>query len=132
MSLQIEPIHKIKIKVGIQKDGPLQKFIANTWYEHMDKYVPMDSGDLASMVSISTNGKYVIYEVPYAEYQWRGERKDGTHKINEENRNRSKHEQATSRWGVYTRFGTRMKMDKQPYYGINKSIENYIKKRMGL
>ena len=98
MAVKMKPLSTIKVDLGIQESGPVQKFLANTCYLHMDRYVPSDSGDLASIVSISTDGKYIIYEQPYASYQWRGEREDGTHKINEENRNRSMHSLATSHW----------------------------------
>ncbi len=98
MPIIMKPLSTIKIDLGIQESGPIQKFLANSCYLHMDKYVPFDSGDLASIVSISNDGKYIIYNVPYASYQWRGEREDGTRKINESNRNRSKHSLATSHW----------------------------------
>jgi hypothetical protein len=98
MSVQFKPLSTIKVDLGIQEGGPVHKFFTNTCYLHMDKYVPFDSGDLASTVSISNDGKYIIYNMPYASYQWRGEREDGSHKINEENRNRSMHPLATSHW----------------------------------
>lgn len=98
MPLKLKPMSVIKADLGIEKGGPVQKFFANTCYAHMDKYVPMDSGDLASIVSITTDGRYIIYHVPYSVYQYRGERADGTHQIDESNRNRSKHPQATSYW----------------------------------
>lgn len=98
MALKLKPTSQILLDIGLQEGGPAQKFFANTCYNHMDKYVPFDSGDLASISSITADGKYIIYHVPYAQYQWRGERADGTHKINEENRNRSMHPLATSHW----------------------------------
>ena len=98
MGLELRPISKIEADLGVQNGGPVQKFFANACYLHMDKYVPMDSGDLAHIASISNDGKYIIYHVPYSIYQYRGVREDGTHQINEANRNRSKHPQATSYW----------------------------------
>lgn len=132
MALKIEPAKKIKISVGMQKNGPLQKFIANDLYERMDPYVPFDSGDLATMVSITTDGKYIIYEVPYAQYQWRGERADGTHKINEENRNRSMHPKASSHWDshFYISGSGYSQGNEELRWKVNKDVERYIKKRM--
>lgn len=98
MRLELKPISKIKADLGVQEGGPVQKFFANTCYLHMDKYVPFDSGDLAKIASISNDGRYIIYHVPYSVYQYKGVREDGTRPINEENRNRSKHPQATSYW----------------------------------
>lgn len=123
MPVRMKPLSTIKVQLGIQEGGPVQKFLANTCYLHMDKYVPFDSGDLASIVSISTDGKYIIYHVPYASYQWRGEREDGSHKINEENRNRNMHPLATSHWDK--------KMITAEGDDIIKEVADYIKKHGG-
>jgi hypothetical protein len=49
----------------------------------MDKYVPMSDlpsrGDLRTIVNLQTDS--ITYEVPYAEYQYYGMRKDGTHVV---------------------------------------------------
>lgn len=98
MPIKMKPTSVIVTRLGLQEGGPVHKFLTNTCYLHMDKYVPFDSGDLASTVSITTDGTAIIYHMPYAKYQYYGERRDGSHKINEANRNRSKHPDATSFW----------------------------------
>lgn len=78
MSLKIKPTSVIKVDLGIQKGGPVQKFLTDTCYRAMDKYVPKDEGNLRTVVSYGIDGSYIEYEMPYAEYQYYGMRKDGT------------------------------------------------------
>ena len=79
MYLKMKPISVIKVDLGIQPNGPVHKFFTETCYRYMDKYVPMDTGDLRTIVDIKTDS--ITYEVPYAHYQYKGEREDGTHKV---------------------------------------------------
>ena len=80
MAVKIQPISNIKANIGIEPNGKVQKFFTNTCYKHMDKYVPMRNGDLRTIVTLTTDS--ITYEVPYAEYQYKGEREDGSHKVN--------------------------------------------------
>ena len=104
MPVTIKPISQIKVRLGIEPNGRVQKFFTQTCAIHMDKYVPFDEGTLATRVIANgqpTNNvqpSWIIYDVPYARYQYRGMREDGTHKINEANRNRTYHPLATSYW----------------------------------
>ena len=77
MPVSIKPTSQIKAKLGIEPNGRVQKFFTNTCYKHMDKYVPMDEGNLRTIVNIEPN--YITYESPYAKYQYYGVREDGTH-----------------------------------------------------
>ena len=85
MSTQInlKPISTIVANLGLEPNGRVQKFFTNTCYRYMDKYVPMDTGDLRTIVTIGDD--YIDYEMPYAHYQYVGMREDGSHKINPEN-----------------------------------------------
>ena len=47
------------------------KFVASEWSRYFAKYVPMQSGTLRTNISIEPFK--VIYESPYAHYQWEGE-----------------------------------------------------------
>ena len=83
MPVKMQPTSVIKARLGIDPNGRVQKFFTNTCYKHMDKYVPMSdlesAGNLRTIVDIESN--YIIYESPYASYQYYGIRKDGTHKV---------------------------------------------------
>lgn len=79
MSLQMKPTSVIKARLGIDANGKVQKFFTETCYKAMDKYVPMDKGNLRTIVDIDSNT--ITYESNYAKYQYYGEREDGSHKV---------------------------------------------------
>lgn len=79
MPVKLNPTSQIKARLGIDPNGRVQKFFTNTCYKHMDKYVPMDNGDLRTIVDIQANS--ITYEMPYAKYQYYGIREDGTHEV---------------------------------------------------
>lgn len=79
MALKIEPINKIKISLGIQPNGAVQSYFTNLCYKYMDEFVPREYGDLRKNVTITANS--ITYESPYASYQYRGMREDGSHII---------------------------------------------------
>lgn len=79
MPVKIEPVGKIKARLGIEPNGRVQKFFTNTCYKHMDKYVPKDEGNLRIIVDIQPDS--ITYESPYARYQYYGVREDGTHQV---------------------------------------------------
>ena len=79
MPIKMQPTSVIKARLGIEPNGRVQKFFTNTCYKHMDKYVPMDEGNLRTNVSIDSSS--ITYESPYARYQYYGVREDGTHKV---------------------------------------------------
>ena len=80
MPVKLQPTSVIKARLGIDVNGKVQKFFQETCYKHMDKYVPQDNGDLRTNVDLS-NPEYIVYESPYARYQYYGVREDGTHKV---------------------------------------------------
>lgn len=79
MPIKMKPTSEIKARLGIEPNGRVQKFFANACYKHMDKYVPMDEGNLRKNVDIEADK--IIYKSPYARYQYYGIREDGTHKV---------------------------------------------------
>lgn len=79
MPVKIQPTSVIKERLGIEPNGRVQRYFTNTCYEHNDKYVPMDEGNLRKN-SYAETDRYV-YESPYARYQYYGIREDGTHKV---------------------------------------------------
>ena len=76
MSVKIKPTSTIKARLGLDADGRVQKFLTNTCYKHMDKYVPKDEGNLRVNVDIQPTS--ITYVSPYAKYQYRGMREDGS------------------------------------------------------
>lgn len=78
-NVDIKPVSVISARLGINPEGRVQKYFTNRCYAYMNKYVPMDFGDLRSIVDIGYN--YITYESPYARYQYYGQREDGSHKV---------------------------------------------------
>ena len=66
----LKPISEIKADLGIEPNGRVQKFFTNTCRNHMDKYVPKDTGALRETVVKKTD--YIKYNVPYAHAQYVG------------------------------------------------------------
>lgn len=68
--MALNPISTIKANLGIEPNGPVQKFFTNTCYRYMDKYVPKDNGILRTDVTIKSDS--ITYEQPYAHAQYVG------------------------------------------------------------
>lgn len=79
MPVKLQPTSVIKARLGIEPNGRVQRYLTNTCYKHMDKYVPKDEGNLRTVVDIQPNS--ITYESPYARYQYYGIREDGTHQV---------------------------------------------------
>lgn len=79
VKVNINPTSQIKSRIGINTNGDVQLFYTNTCYKHMDKYVPMDEGNLRTNVDIQPT--FITYQSPYARYQYYGMREDGTHVV---------------------------------------------------
>lgn len=77
--VELDSLNKIIDKLGLQPEGPVQAFLTDTCYKHMDKYVPKDKGNLRKIVSLTSDS--IVYDSNYAEYQYYGEREDGSHKV---------------------------------------------------
>lgn len=70
MARVLNPTSTIKISLGIQPNGRVQKFFTHECRRRMDKYVPMDTGMLRDNVRESSD--YIEYNQPYANYQYKG------------------------------------------------------------
>ena len=68
--MYLKPINEIKVHLGIEPNGRVQKFLTQTCYNHMDKYVPLDDGTLRSNVQL--NDDSITYKSPYAHYMYEG------------------------------------------------------------
>ena len=73
------PTKRIVKRLGLEPNGRVQAYFTNTCYRYMDKYVPMDDGNLRTIVTIQPSS--ITYEMPYARYQYFGIRDDGSHKV---------------------------------------------------
>ena len=60
MPVILKPTSVIKIELGIQPDGPVQRFATHSCREHMEKYVPKKTGRLRHDVIETSNS--IIYK----------------------------------------------------------------------
>lgn len=72
MKIELKRVEEIKEDMGIEKNGPVQKFFQNTAYKRMDKYVPYREGGLAYNQVDLSNPEYIVYNSPYASYMYNG------------------------------------------------------------
>lgn len=95
MGIRINSLEKIKRRLNIQDGGPAHAHFTELCAKKMDEFVPFKKGNLADYI-LTTDS--ITYAQKYASYQYFGRRKDGSHQINEANRDRSKHSLASSYW----------------------------------
>ena len=67
----LKPISEIKADLGIEPNRKVQKYFTERCYQHMDKYVPKDTGILRENVGIENDS--ITYQSPYAHAQYIGE-----------------------------------------------------------
>ena len=70
-SVDINPVGEIKVRLGIEPNGRVQKKFQNLCYQYMDKYVPYRDGNLRKNVDLSDPTK-IVYNSSYAHYQYEG------------------------------------------------------------
>lgn len=68
--MKLKPISTIKANLGIEPNGPVQKYLTARCYQHMDKYVPKDTGNLRENVILDSDS--ITYQSPYAHAQYVG------------------------------------------------------------
>lgn len=112
MSVSLKPTSTIKKHLGIEPNGRVQKVFTHSCRVHMDKYVPFDTGTLAT--TVVENGDTIIYQQPYAKVVYYGVRNG-----KEINYHLDKHPLAGSYW------------DKRMVSAEMESIVQEVKKAIG-
>ena len=79
MFVKFKPTSEIKADLGIEPSGRVQKYFTKRCADYMDQYIPKREGTLRLEKDIRSDK--IIYEMPYAEYQYYGIREDGSHKV---------------------------------------------------
>lgn len=72
--VKIKPVSTIKLRLGINPNGRVQKFMTERCAMHMDKYVPTTNtaGGLREIKSIQSSS--ITYMSPHAHYQFIGKK----------------------------------------------------------
>lgn len=69
VKVKMQPTSTIKAQLGINPNGVVQKYFVKKCADHMDKYVPFRTGQLAKY---KIQGNLIIYDQPYAHYMYEG------------------------------------------------------------
>lgn len=70
-NVKLKPISTIIADLGLEDGGRVHKEFAQACAIHMDKYVPMQRGNLAKYKLVD-NGTSIMYDQPYAHYMYVG------------------------------------------------------------
>ena len=72
MSVKMKPVGVIKARLGIDPNGPVQRFFTHTCRLKMDEFVPYGTSEYHLKENVEEGIDYVKYKSPYAHYQYRG------------------------------------------------------------
>ena len=70
--LELNSIDTMIKDLNLEEGGSVQRFFTNEVWRLSDDYVPFDSGMLKNNTSMNLDGTQIIYNSPYARYQWYG------------------------------------------------------------
>lgn len=71
LELKLKPVSVIEANLGIEPNGKVHAFFTETCYNHMIKYTPFDTGNLA-IDSVTLTTDEIRYNSPYAHYMYEG------------------------------------------------------------
>ena len=86
VGVKMLPKGVIITKLGIQPMGPTHAYFTERCAEHMNKYVPYDTGYLANKTMYTTTDE-IHYTAPYARYMYEGKVMGPNIPIKDENGN---------------------------------------------
>lgn len=123
MSVKVDiPKAEILKRLGLGGTNKVQKYIASQVKRLCDPYVPMQQGNLKNNATIAGDGSSIVYNQPYAHYQYYGEAMGGRAPKHYTGESLSYH-------GAPMRgkeWDKRMMADKRQ--DLERSVEAYIKK----
>ena len=70
--LELNSIDTMIKDLNLEEGGSVQYFLTNEVWRLSDDYVPFDSGMLKNNSSMNLKGTQIIYNSPYARYEWYG------------------------------------------------------------
>lgn len=85
MSVKMQPVSIIEIDMGLEPYGEVHNYFASRCKARMQKYTPNSTGDAGKDSNLNTpiidRQCNILYEEEYASYQYYGQRRDGSRKI---------------------------------------------------
>lgn len=80
--IKTKPLQTIYKSLGLEEKGRVQKFLGKTVADNLKKYVSFKSGVQSKQTYSINDGKQVIINVPYAQFQAGGKVMIGVHSHN--------------------------------------------------
>lgn len=73
MTVKVNPVSRIKARIGLNPGGDVPRVFAEICKTHMDSYVPRRSGILRGSARIINNNQ-ILYNTEYAHYIYEGKK----------------------------------------------------------
>lgn len=70
---ELDSTEEMLKKRGLEPGGRVQKMLTMEVYRESEPYVPFQQGILAHGPANAVEDDHIIYNTPYAHYQWKGE-----------------------------------------------------------
>lgn len=77
IKVEMQPINVILARLGINKNGDVQKYLTNDINRRITKYMPFRTGVLATKVKYVSSLTTITVDAPYARYQYYGKVMEG-------------------------------------------------------
>ena len=72
INVSMKPVNVIVTRLGVGRDGDVQRFVTNTVNRRITRYMPYRSGTLATKLKLVTGPNEITVLGPYARYQYYG------------------------------------------------------------
>lgn len=72
VKVEMQPVNRIVARLGVDKNGDVQRFVTNTVNHRMTRYMPFRSGALSTKLKFVSGPNEITVLGPYARYQYYG------------------------------------------------------------
>ena len=72
IKVEMKPVNTILTRLGVDKNGDVQKFVTNTINRRMTRYMPYRTGALSTKLKYVKSPTEIEVLAPYARYQYYG------------------------------------------------------------
>jgi hypothetical protein len=77
VKVNMKPVNTILTRLGVDKNGEVQRFVTNTINHRITRYMPFRTGALATKLKMVKSSTEIDVLGPYARYQYYGKAMDG-------------------------------------------------------
>ena len=77
VKVNMKPVNTILTRLGVDKNGEVQRFVTNTINRRITRYMPFRAGVLATKLKMVKSATEIEVLGPYARYQYYGKAMEG-------------------------------------------------------